>query len=302
MLRCEPRPEGSRMELWFLLAIVVAMFWGVSQIFAKYSTAKIGVARVALLVTLVEAPLYAAAFLVFRKDVDISLEEGLFATASCLIGLAGYLCFFESILDGQVAIAGTISAAYPVLVVVGAIALLSESLTAIQTFGVVLIIGGVLALSYEPDPGASHALSKRSLTFAFLAFFAWGVWGLTSKIAVEDVTAGNLFGFYVISSLTAPLLYSWVRRVKPPPKVHEDPTRLAWALGAVTLATNVFGAIAYTYALEVGNASLVVPTSSAYPIVTVVLAVAVLKEKVRRTQWLWLAAVLAGLILVGMTL
>jgi len=290
------------MELWFFLAIVVAMFWGVSQIFAKYSTAKIGVARVALLITLVETPLYAAAFIVFRNEVDISLGEGLLAAASCLIGLAGYLCFFESIIDGQVAIAGTIAAAYPVFVVLGAIAFLSESLTGVQTFGVVLIIGGVLALSYEPNPRASHALTKRSLTFAFLAFFAWGVWGLTSKIAVEDITAGNLFGFYVISSLTAPLLYSWVRRARPPAAVSEAPTRLAWAFGAVTLATNVFGAIAYTYALEVGNASLVVPTSSAYPIVTVVLAVAILKEKVHRTQWAWLAAVLAGLILVGVTL
>jgi len=67
------------------------------------------------------------------------------------------------------------------------------------------------------------------------------------------------------------------------------------------LATNVFGAMAYSYALEVGAASLVVPTSSAYPIVTVVLAVAILREKVHSTQWLWLAAVLAGLILIGIS-
>ena len=289
------------MELWFLLAMIVALFWGVSQIFAKYSTAKIGVAGMALLVTLVETPLYALAFLAFRQDVEMSAWDTILALSTCLIGLAGYLCFFESIVDGQVAIAGTISAAYPVLVVLGAIIFLSESMTGVQAFGVLLIIGGVLALSYEPEPGTSHAITKRSLTFAFLAFFAWGVWGLFSKIAVEEITAGNLFGFYVVSSLTAPLLYSWVRRVRPPANVPRNPTRTAWVFGGLTLATNVFGAMAYSYALEVGAASLVVPTSSAYPIVTVVLAVAILREKVHSTQWLWLAAVLAGLILIGIS-
>jgi drug/metabolite transporter (DMT)-like permease len=118
----------------------------------------------------------------------------------------GYLCFFESIMDGQVAIVGTISAAYPALTVLGALVVLSESLTAVQSIGVIAIIGGVVALSYEPDPTAKHALPKRALVCSILAFFLWGFWSLTSKMAVDDIGAGNLFGFYVLSSVTAPVL------------------------------------------------------------------------------------------------
>jgi drug/metabolite transporter (DMT)-like permease len=289
------------MEIWFLLTTLVVFLWGVSQIFSKYSTVRLGVARIALLIAVVEAPLYTAAFLLWHEDLDFSLWEGLLATASCLIGVSGFLCFFESVMDGQVAIAGTISAAYPALTVIGAVVILSESLAAVQALGVLLIIGGVVALSYEPDPTAKHAITRRSLTFAFLAFSAWGVWSLTSKVAVDAVGAGNLFGFYVISSLTAPLIYACFRRVRSPSNIQENPTRLAWTYGAIALALNVLGAYAYTYALEKGNASLVGPTSSAYPIVTVVLAVAVLKEKVHRTQIMWLAGVCAGLLLVGIS-
>ena len=287
------------MEIWFLLTILVVFLWGISQIFFKYSTVRLGVARIALLIAIVEAPLYTAAFLLWREDVDISFWDGVLAAASCLIGVSGFLCFFESVMDGQVAIAGTIAAAYPALTVVGAVVILSESLAPVQALGVLLIIGGVVALSYEPDPTAKHAITKRSLMFAFLAFSAWGVWSLTSKVAVDAVGAGNLFGFYVISSLTAPLIYVWVRRVGVPSKVKENPTRLACAYGAVGLALNVVGAYAYTYALERGNASLVGPTSSAYPIVTVVLALAILKEKLHKTQIFWLAGVCVGLLLVG---
>jgi len=289
------------MEIWFLLTVLVVFLWGISQIFSKYSTVRLGVARIALLIAIVEAPLYATAFLLWHEKTDFTLWEGLLAAASCLIGVCGFLCFFESVMDGQVAIAGTISAAYPALTVIGAVVILSESLAAVQALGVALIIGGVVALSYEPDPSAKHAITRRSLTFAFLAFSAWGVWSLTSKVAVDAVGAGNLLGFYVISSLTAPLIYAWFRKVRPPSNVQESPTRLAWTYGVIALALNVLGAYAYTYALEKGNASLVGPTSSAYPIVTVVLAVAILKEKLHKTQIIWLAGVCIGLLLVGIS-
>jgi len=289
------------MEIWFLLTILVVFLWGISQIFSKYSTVRLGVARIALLIAAVEGPLYAVAFLLWHEDFDFELWEGILATVSCLIGVSGFLCFFESVMDGQVAIAGTISAAYPALTVIGAVVILSESLQAVQAMGVLLIIGGVIALSYEPDPTAKHAITRRSLIFAFLAFSAWGVWSLTSKVAVDAVGAGNLFGFYVISSITAPLIYVGIKGVGSPSNVKENPTRTAWMYGAIALALNVLGAYAYTYALEKGNASLVGPTSSAYPIVTVILAVAILKEKIHRTHIVWLACICVGLLLVGMS-
>lgn len=289
------------MELWFFLASIVALFWGAAGVFAKVSTPKLGVARVALLISLVEGALYTGAFLIWRQDVRITVADGVLAASSCIIGITGYLCFFESIMKGQVAIAGTISAAYPVLTVVGAFLVLSETLTPIQAVGVVAIIGGVIALSYEPNPGSKHALDKRSLLFAFLAFGFWGVWSLTSKIAVDRITAGNLFGFYILSSLTAPLLYGWFRRMRPIEKDPKIPARSAWAFGALALALNVFGAYAYTYALQDGTASLVVPISSAYPIVTVVMAVGLLREKINRLHALSLGVVVAGLVLIGLT-
>ena len=289
------------MELWFILAIVVAFFWGSAGIFAKLSTPALGVARVALLIASVEGVMYTIGFLVWRQEVSISLADGILAASSCIIGITGYLCFFESIMEGQVAIAGTISAAYPALTVIGAIVVLSESLTAAQSLGVIAVIGGVIALSYEPKPGTKHALNKRSLMFALMAFSLWGLWSLTSKMAIDRIHAGNIFAFYVLSSLTAPILYGWFRRVHPSGPQNSRPGLNAWVLGATGLALNVAGAFAYSFALGQGNASLVVPISSAYPLITVVLAVAFLRERLSRIHMPALAVVLAGLILLAAT-
>ncbi len=290
----------KRMEFWFVLAIIVAMFWGSAGIFAKYSTPRLGVARVALLIAAVEGPMYALAFIVWNQSIHVSVQDALLAVSSCLVGVIGYLCFFESIMEGQVAIAGTISAAYPALTVLGAFLILSESLTLVQSVGVVAIVSGVIALSYEPEPGGSHALNKRSLAFALAAFALWGLWSLTSKMAVDRVTAGNVFGFYVISSFTAPLLYVFFRKGSIDSKAR--PGRMAWAMGALALAINVSGTYAYTYALQDGTASLVVPISSAYPIVTVVLAIAFLRERINRLHTLSLGIVIIGLVLIGVTI
>ena len=288
-------------ESWFILSASVALMWGLSGIFAKSSISRLGVARVALLIAVVEGILYSIAFIIWREPHNITLFEGAVATASCVIGLTGYLCYFESILEGQVAIAGTISAGYPALTVVGAVVLLSESLMATQVVGVILIIVGVVAISYEPDPTAVNAMNRRSLLFATLAFFAWAIWSLSSKVAVEMVGPGNMFGFYIISSVTAPLLYAWFRTVWPAKGAAISASRRAWSLGSIALALNVFGALAYTYALDAGLASLVVPISSAYPIVTALLAVAVLREKVNLVQAAAIAGVALGLVSIGIS-
>ena len=66
-------------EAWFLLSSSVVLLWGVSGIFAKYSTGRLGVARVVLLIAAVEGPMYIAAFILLREPHDFSLYEVLLA-------------------------------------------------------------------------------------------------------------------------------------------------------------------------------------------------------------------------------
>ena len=289
------------MELWFVLASTVALLWGSTGIFAKLSTPKLGVARVAVAIVLVEGILYSVGFFYWRENTSISLGDGVLAASSCIIGTIAYLCFFESIVHGQVAIAGTISAAYPALTVVGALALLSETLTATHGIGLVATIGGVVALSYEPNPSSERAMPRRSLAFALFAFGLWGIWGLTSKIAVNAIGPGNILGFYAISSSTVPAIYAWLRRARLMRGEGDEPLRNAWMLSATGLALSVSGTYAYSFALDKGPASLVVPISSAYPLITAILAVALLHEKLGRLHAVALGVVVFGLISIGIT-
>jgi transporter family protein len=287
------------MEFWFVLAILSAFLWGFASIFAKLGTPKLGVTRIVSLVAIIEGIMYFASFYLWHNSVTIDLEYGALAAASSLFGMVAYLCFFESMIDGQVAIVGTISAAYPSLTVLGALVFLSESLTVMQMVGLAAIICGIVTLSYEPNPRSLHAVPKRSLSFALVAFALWGCWSLTSKIAISKIGPGNVFGFHVIASVTVPLIYVWFRRSRPTPLDREKPTQTSWLVGATSLALNVCGTVVFSFALSMGSASLVVPVASAYPLVTVAAALLFLREKLSRLQLTALAFVILGLITIG---
>jgi drug/metabolite transporter (DMT)-like permease len=289
------------LELWFVLAIAVVFLWGCDGILAKVSTPKLGVMRVAILMVVVSGTTYLLGFLCWRNNLPIGLKDAGLAGISCIVGAVAYLCFFESILDGQVATVGTISAGYPALTVLGAIFFLSETLKIFQLAAIVAIIGGVVGLSYEPNPSSEHSMPRRSLFFALLAFALWGVWGLTSKMAISAVGAGNIFGFYIISSLTAPSIYAIYRLAKPRESGDIKPPRAAWIYGAAGLALNSCGVFAFSFALSVGSASLVGPITGAYPLVTVILAVVLLHEKLDRLHIIPLVLVIIGLIALGIT-
>jgi len=283
---------------WFGLAILTAFFWGFSSIFAKLSTPRLGVARIAALIVVVESITYSVGFFLWRNSAVIDFGYAALAAMSSFVGVAAYLCFFESVLDGQIAIVGTISAAYPCLTVIGALAFLSESLTVTQLVAIIAIICGIIGLSYESNPHSPYSVPRRSLFFALSAFALWGLWSLTAKIVVSKIGAGDVFGFYVISTVTVPLAYMWFRRNKSHAKSVE-PSLLSWTLGAAGLGFNVCGTLAFTFALSMGLASLVTPISSAYPVVTAIAALLLLGEKLNRLQLVALCLVITGLLVIA---
>jgi len=288
---------GVVMELWFVFSLLTVFLWGFAGVLAKVSTPRLGVSRVSALMFAVEGLMYTAGFLRWRTVTAIDLGYAVLAVVSAILGVAAYLFFFESVMEGQVAVVGTISAAFPCLTVIGAIAVLSESPTAVQMLGVGAIICGIVALTYEPNPQSHSAVPHRSLIFALLAFAFWGLWSLTNKIVVNKIGAGNVFGFYVVSTTIVPLIYIRYRRTDESSKV--DSSWIDWVAGASGLALNVFGTFAFTFALSMGLASLVVPVSSAYPIVTVVAALLLLHERLNWVQVGALACVIVGIIMIA---
>ena len=287
------------MDLAFLLAVMAAFLWGFANIFAKLSTTKLGMTRIVSLMVVIQGLTYFGGFYFWHNNVAIDLRYGTVALAAGFIGFFGYICFLESTVEGQVAIVGTIAAASPCFTVIAAMAFLSESLAAPQLIGVAAIIAGIIALSYERNPNSQYSIPARSLLFAVLAFVLSGLWSLVAKIAISKLGPGNVFGFYAISAVFAPLVYICYRRIRPAPMKIENPTGISWVFGAAALAFDVLGALVLSLALSTGLVSVVAPVGNAAPVVTVTAAVLLLGEKLNRLQLVALACVITGVLMIG---
>ena len=115
------------------------------------------------------------------------------------------------------------------------------------------------------------------LPWALLGFFWWGLFGFIAKVGSADVDARDMQVLFTLGTLPL-VVFILVRRkgMRSNPKGR--------VIGLVIGLIAGLGNAAYFVAMSRGQASLVGPVTSLFPLVTVLLATIVLKERFNRVQ------------------
>lgn len=135
----------------------------------------------------------------------------------------------------------------------------------------------------------------RWLVFSLLTILVWGAWGVVSKVASEGIDAGTNQVFFTFGLL--PLIaIVW----RSPRNAGGGTERgIGWAF--LTGILGGTGNIAFFRALVMGGkASIVAPVTALFPLVTMILAVTLLHERVGTTQKIGLALALVAIFLLSM--
>ena len=125
------------------------------------------------------------------------------------------------------------------------------------------------------------------LLYALLCVFCWGIFGFLAKLGSNQLAPRQmqiLFTAGMLPLLAAAFLNAG-RRV--------DTDRLGVLYGILNGVLAGLGGLAYFAAMEKGKASLVGPVTSLFPLLTVVLAVLILRERMNRIQ---IAGIVLGMI------
>jgi drug/metabolite transporter (DMT)-like permease len=286
-------------EFWLLLALGTMLSYGIGQVLQKIGTTGSGPATMVLLTAVIYGSIWGAWYLLLRDDFDPTSYSIALAVIGAALGIIGTVFFLEALSRANVSLVGTLVAAYPCVTVVAAFLLLAERLTAVQYAGVGLIIIGVVALSLrQSDSGPS--LSGLAMALAVSSFLAFGLMGVVMKEVVGLIGNDNAMGFNSAVYLVGGILYWAVRRRGHPEQSLARIPRKAIGIGSIGLAIGAAGGILLIWALVDGPTSIVVALSGAYPIVTISLALAFLKERIVMRQVPGLLAILAGLPLVSL--
>ncbi len=119
--------------------------------------------------------------------------------------------------------------------------------------------------------------------YSILAVFGWGAWAILSKLGARELPAPTLQFLYAWGGGPLALLLLIGKRFK----LEKDLRGILYGIanGVIAGAGNVAFLTAFRRG---GNTSLVTATTALYPMVTVLLALLILRERLSRLQVLGL--------------
>lgn len=135
----------------------------------------------------------------------------------------------------------------------------------------------------------------RWLWYTLLTVVLWGVWGFESKLLVDRTSpyTGQILFTIGLAAPAAFVLFSPKRFSGKAPKPGVFFAVLTGLLGGA-------GNVGFYMALSSGSASTVVPLTSLSPLVTVLVGVVLLKERMNAWQGLGLALAVAAIYLLSL--
>jgi drug/metabolite transporter (DMT)-like permease len=288
-----------------ILGLTAAFGWGVSDFIARFASRRVGAYR-ALFFMQVIGFLAVSVFVISSGGLSHGTAPGwhpwALAAAAGILSTIGSLALYYSFEVGVLTVVAPISSSYPAITV--ALAFLSgERIRTLNAAGLAIAIIGIIlaATSFSAD---SKSTVQSPQTDPHLSK---GVgWSLVSMISF-----GIMFwflGFHVLPILgAAPSV--WVIRLSVSSMLllaaapsHQNLAlprgSVCWLLVAMGLLDTT-AYVANTAGLHAGPVSVITVIASLYGAVTVLLSSIFLRERLERTQWLGIALIFAGIVLVS---
>lgn len=207
---------------------------------------------------------------------------------------AGYLFFFRGLQIGHVSIVAAAMNLWAVFTMLLAFLFLGQRLSATQSLGVVLILSGA-ALASTNWSNLRHQGFRLSsgVREAVLGAFFFGVFWNISEIISERIGWLLTTLLVKLGVVLSVLLFSLLARREL--GIARAATRTKGML--VIMGMVEAGAVAaVNYGLTIGDVILITPIASALSIVTIALAILILKDRVTKLQGLGMAAAVAGIV------
>jgi transporter family protein len=278
-----------------ILAGLGGMFgWGLYDFFGGLFSKRIGNFKTIFWSQL--AGLFFATLLIFAFAINLNIPTSiaiLIPVASILYA-AAYLLFFKGFELGNVSIISATMNLWAVFTMVFAFIFLGQRLSTFQFLGVLMIIAGVALVSLKWSDIKNQNIKLLSgVKETILAALLFGIFWNLSEIISEQIGWVSTTLFVKIGIVLFMLLFSLlVHRELSVAKTSQKIKMTILFAGVCEAAAVAF----VNWGLTVGNAILVTPIASALSIVTIMMAVIFLKEKITKLQGFGMIIVITGIV------
>ncbi len=282
------------MELWLVYALLTVAFYGVGEGLSKEPTVRLGSGRMLALYALYSVPIYAGWFLLFNGASQLNPDGVLLGVASALVGTVGNALWFLAMERGNASVVSGFTAVYPVITVSAAVIGLGATLLPLQEVSIVFLVVGAILLAYHENP-EQRVANRGWVVPMLLAVLFWGAWGVFEKLAIESIGFAGNAGVYVAVSTPIFIFLGLRDRAK----------RGAWDRAAIrsaqpTLVLFALAGITIFLAIGLGPIAVVIPLTTAYPVVAVLVRRLWKGERMSHTHKVAVALALLGAVLASL--
>jgi drug/metabolite transporter (DMT)-like permease len=269
------------------LALGASLTWGVADFFGPLKGRTYGALRVLFYVQL--GGLVTIAAVVAARGKGPADGAALLAIPAAISGTLGLYAYYRGMAVGAMSIVAPIAGISAVVPVTFGI-LTGERPSAWQLFGIAAALGGVFLASREPGHGGPKIAAGVGL--ALLAAIGFGGYFPAMHAAGNaDFWWASLI--FRMTSTSVILATVAIRR----PTLAVEPVQIP--ILALIGIGDMLGNLLFAAASTSGLVSVTSVLASLYPIITVVLARLVLKERVARAQEAGIVLTLAGVALIS---
>jgi drug/metabolite transporter (DMT)-like permease len=273
------------------LSFLASMSWGLADFMAGLKSRRLGVLTVLAWVEAVGLVVVMAVIVATAEPLP-DQRTLIYSVVAGAAGVTALGMFYKALSVGTMSIVAPISATGVMLPVIVGLAT-GDTLTVLIGIGMVAAIVGVLMASREEVDELEHGGPNRAAVLLALgAALGFGTYFTFADVAADGSVLWLLAAGRVVA---LPFILTLLVRSGAPLK----PTRTdAWQLGLIGCADLAATAL-YGLATKRGDLSIVAVVGSLYPVITVLLARGVLKERISRLQAAGVGLALAGVVLVS---
>jgi drug/metabolite transporter (DMT)-like permease len=272
-----------------VLALLSSLLWGSGDFVAGWLSRSRSAFAVAGFAQIVGLLLIAVVVLV-SGAWQVGLGPYVFWGAlGSVAGLGGLILLYLALATGHMGVVSPI-AALGVLVPLTVAFLQGETPSRVQFLGILLAVVGVVLAS---GPEVSGAAGARPVLLAIGAATGFGFFYVVMDQGAATSPVMTLFVQRVVASL---LVLGAVAMVRSSGGLTRGDAPWIVLVGALDVGAN----LTLVLALETGLLAVVSVLASLYPLVTVVLAWAILKERLAPVQYAGAAIVLIGVIAINL--
>lgn len=286
---------GAGSDLFYGLA--TAFGYGTSDFIARQAAHRAGHVRVLFYMEAVGMVILVPVAVLLEHDLWRWSWVWVLVAALGVLNTAATLFLYRSFEYGVLSVVSPLASSYPAVTAILAILFLNDRPGIPAIAGIVLVLGGIVILGrggiHPSNPAPKDA--RVGLVSAACAFTGYGVFYFALKYVVADVGPVTVTALVRVVGVVVLLAASAAGRLH----IGALPGALWPSLASIGVLDSA-AFIAYNVGILGGSVAIVGTLSGLFSAVTVALAAGILRERLTRPQFLGVAAIFVGVLLIAL--